>query len=87
MIAQGPQLTSDCSRGICERERGRKRGKEGGKAKAGRWFLREPEVLAPPSPGKVGDTFVAWAFLKRSCDFQDWELRAIRATRFVSAEP
>lgn len=32
--AQGPRFTSDCSRGIYERER------KGGKAEAVRWFLK-----------------------------------------------
>lgn len=61
--AQGPRLTSDCSRGIYERER------KGGKAEAVRWFLKQPEALAPPSLAKEGGTFVARAFLERSCDF------------------
>lgn len=63
MEAQGPRFTSDCSRGIYERER------KGGKAEAVRWFLKQPEALAPPSPAKEGGTFVASAFLERSCDF------------------
>lgn len=60
---QGPRLTPDCSRGIYERER------KGGKAEAVRWVFKQPEALAPPSPAKVGGTFVARAFLERSCDF------------------
>lgn len=80
--AQGPRLTSDCSR--CMRERERK----GGKAEVGRWFLKQPERGPGPTfTSKVGGTFVAWAFLERSCGVQDWGLSAIRGTRFVSAEP
>lgn len=54
--AQGPRLTSDCSRGIYERERGREE-------------RLKPEALAPPSPAKVGGTLVARAFVERSCGF------------------
>lgn len=57
--AQGPPLTSDCSRGIYER------GKEE-RLKLCAGFLSS---LAPPSPAKEGGTFVARAFLERSCDF------------------
>lgn len=80
--AQGPRLTSDCSRCIREREG------EGGKAEAGRWFLKQPERGPGPTfTRKVGGTFVAWAFLERSCGFQDWGLSTLHGTRFVSAEP
>ena len=54
-----------------QRERDREREREGGKAEARHWFLKQPEALAPPSPDKVGGTYVAWAFLERSCDFQE----------------
>lgn len=45
------------------------RERKGGKAEAVCWFLKQPEALAPPSPAKEGGTFVASAFLEKSCDF------------------
>lgn len=52
------------------RERGKKE-----RLTLGAGSLSSQRALAPPSPAKVGDTFVAWAFLERSCDFQDWGLK------------
>lgn len=49
-----------------------RRGRKGAETQAGHWFLKEPEAPPPPSPAAVGGTFVAWASLARSCDFQDW---------------
>lgn len=49
-----------------------RRERKGTKTEARHWFLKQPEAPVPPSPTEVGGTFVAWASLERSCDFQDW---------------